>query len=41
MATLHPSAILRQRTDTERRRSMHDLVRDLSEIARVLNDKPQ
>ena len=35
-ATLHPSAILRQSTDTERRRAMRGFVADLEKVARVL-----
>jgi uracil-DNA glycosylase family protein len=37
-ATIHPSAILRQRTDEERHLEMQAFVRDLQEVARVLRD---
>ena len=37
-ATLHPSAILRQRTDAERRRAMRGFVSDLEKVAEVLSE---
>ena len=38
-ATLHPSAILRQRTDAERRRAMRGFVSDLEKVAEVLSER--
>ena len=39
VATVHPSAILRQQTDQERRREMARLVRDLEVVEELLNGK--
>lgn len=39
IATLHPSAILRARTDEDRHRQMETFVRDLKQVARILGIK--
>jgi DNA polymerase len=38
MATVHPSSILRARTDEERRRAFEELVADLSRLAKALDE---
>jgi uracil-DNA glycosylase len=40
-ATIHPSAILRQRTDEERHAEMAALIRDLKVVASVLDARPR
>jgi DNA polymerase len=40
MATLHPSAILRLRTDEERQHGIEQLVQDLRLIAQALDESP-
>jgi uracil-DNA glycosylase len=40
VATVHPSSILRQRTDEDRHREMKRFISDLKVVAALLNEKP-